>query len=378
MSTPDAPLARAVHGLIAGSVATHEAVAERLGINSTDLRCLVLASTEPGLQPTRLAELAGLTTGAITGVLDRLERAGFVRREPDPADRRRLRVQLVADRVDEIEGYYEPLFERAQQLTATWEPTAREHVAEYVEAFAATLREEAARLRVAARGGLVGNMYTAPLGEVERARLVFASGAPRLAFGGAALGQQVRVVAETAATRLRLRGRGGRRAARAGRVQRSRTGCPHLERRGHDALRSTPDRRAQPARRRRAERPPGVVDRGRRWRHRPRRRPAHRPSRVARDARRGQPHPAEPGAARGHCAHRAGRRDERCPHRAARAAWHWPSRSATGSRICASTETGPSSVSGALRLQTDGYGAATERFEIELRGGASGVTIEAV
>ena len=108
MSTPNAPLARAVHGLIAGSVATHEAVAERLGINSTDLRCLVLASTETGLQPTRLAELAGLTTGAITGVLDRLERAGFVRREPDPADRRRLRVRVVADRVDEIEGYHEP------------------------------------------------------------------------------------------------------------------------------------------------------------------------------------------------------------------------------------------------------------------------------
>ena len=104
MSSPKT-LAGAIHALIAGSVATHEAVAERLGINSTDLRCLVLASTEPGLAPSRLAELAGLTTGAITGVLDRLERAGFVRREADPGDRRRLHVRVVVERLAELDVY---------------------------------------------------------------------------------------------------------------------------------------------------------------------------------------------------------------------------------------------------------------------------------
>jgi DNA-binding MarR family transcriptional regulator len=203
MSTPKA-LADAVHALIAGSVATHEAVADRLGINATDLRCLRLAAGEPGLTPTRLAELAGLTTGAITGVLDRLERAGFVRREGDPGDRRRLRVQLVPDRLAELGQYYEPLIASSRDLAADWDPAARARLGAYLDAFAETLHEQAGRLRVAARGGLVGDTYTAPLGDVPHARLVFVSGAPRLAFRGAALGQQVRVVAEAAASRLRL------------------------------------------------------------------------------------------------------------------------------------------------------------------------------
>jgi len=206
MSSRNANLADVLHALIAGSVATHEAVADRLGINPTDLRCLGLATAEPGLTPTRLAELAGLTTGAITGVLDRLERAGFVRREADPDDRRRLRVQLIPDRLGELTAFYEPLIGRAVTLSAGLDPAARAALATYLDAFAATLHDEAARLRIAARGGLVGDTYTARLGSVEHGRLVFGSGAPRLAFGGSALGQQVRVVAEAAASRLRLGG----------------------------------------------------------------------------------------------------------------------------------------------------------------------------
>jgi DNA-binding MarR family transcriptional regulator len=206
MSSRNANLADVLHALIAGSVATHEAVADRLGINPTDLRCLGLATSEPGLTPTRLAELAGLTTGAITGVLDRLERAGFVRRDPDPSDRRRLRVQLVPDRLGELTAYYKPLIGRAVEISADLEPATRTELANYLETFARTLHDEAARLRVAARGGMVLDTYTAPMGSLDRARLVYGSGAPRLAFGGSALGQQVRVVAETAASRLQFAG----------------------------------------------------------------------------------------------------------------------------------------------------------------------------
>jgi len=77
MSTP----ADAVRRLIARSIAAHEAVAATLGINPTDLRCLQLIAEEPDLTPSRLAELSGLTSGAVTGVLDRLERERFVRRD---------------------------------------------------------------------------------------------------------------------------------------------------------------------------------------------------------------------------------------------------------------------------------------------------------
>ena len=69
MSAP----ADAVRRLIARSIAAHEAVAASLGINPADLRCLQLIAEEPDLAPSRLAELSGLTSGAVTGVLDRLE-----------------------------------------------------------------------------------------------------------------------------------------------------------------------------------------------------------------------------------------------------------------------------------------------------------------
>jgi DNA-binding MarR family transcriptional regulator len=71
------------------------AVAARLGVNSTDLECLGYLVDGP-VTAGRLAEATGLTSGAITGVIDRLERAGFARRERDTADRRRVLVHATA------------------------------------------------------------------------------------------------------------------------------------------------------------------------------------------------------------------------------------------------------------------------------------------
>jgi DNA-binding MarR family transcriptional regulator len=65
-------------------------MASRLGINSTDLECLGLVAFGPGATAGALAEWTGLTTGSITTVIDRLERAGFVRRRRDDADRRKV------------------------------------------------------------------------------------------------------------------------------------------------------------------------------------------------------------------------------------------------------------------------------------------------
>jgi len=81
--------------------------AERLGINETDLHCLNIIENSGGLTAGELAVHSGLTNGAITGVLDRLERAGFARRVPDPSDRRRVHVQVTPafyTRADRIWG----------------------------------------------------------------------------------------------------------------------------------------------------------------------------------------------------------------------------------------------------------------------------------
>src|SRR5262249_45506440 len=73
------------------SVMFHAGVAEQLGLPAPDNKCLALAAR--GGQPMtagRIAELSGLSTGAVTGVIDRLERAGYVRRVRDPHDRRKV------------------------------------------------------------------------------------------------------------------------------------------------------------------------------------------------------------------------------------------------------------------------------------------------
>jgi DNA-binding MarR family transcriptional regulator len=74
------------------------ASAERIGINVTDLNCLNILALTGSMTAGELARETGLTTASITGVLDRLEDAGFVRRERDPGDRRRVIVRLDAAR----------------------------------------------------------------------------------------------------------------------------------------------------------------------------------------------------------------------------------------------------------------------------------------
>jgi DNA-binding MarR family transcriptional regulator len=81
--------------------------AERLGVNDTDLHCLNIIENSGGLTAGELAAQSGLTTGAVTGVIDRLEAAGFARRIPDIADRRRVKVEVTPafyDRADRIWG----------------------------------------------------------------------------------------------------------------------------------------------------------------------------------------------------------------------------------------------------------------------------------
>src|SRR5581483_9676127 len=68
--------------------------AQRLGVSESDLRCLNIVENAGGISAGELAIEAGLTAGAVTGVIDRLERAGYARRIPDPADRRRVTVEV--------------------------------------------------------------------------------------------------------------------------------------------------------------------------------------------------------------------------------------------------------------------------------------------
>jgi DNA-binding MarR family transcriptional regulator len=90
--------------------------AERLGISETDLHCMNIIENSGGLTAGELAVQSGLTNGAITGVLDRLERAGFAQRVPDPGDRRRVQVEVTAEFYKRAELIWGPI---AEELQAT-------------------------------------------------------------------------------------------------------------------------------------------------------------------------------------------------------------------------------------------------------------------
>lgn len=86
-----------------------------LGVNRTDARCLDIVQNEGGsITAGRLAELSGLTTAAVTTVVDRLEARGYVRRLPDPVDRRRVLVELTPLLLERTEAIWGPIRADAQ------------------------------------------------------------------------------------------------------------------------------------------------------------------------------------------------------------------------------------------------------------------------
>jgi DNA-binding MarR family transcriptional regulator len=109
-------LNRELRTMSSRTVMLSQAVASRLGISPTDLETLEILSSAGPLTAGRLAELTGLTSGAITGVVDRLEQRGFVRRERDAADRRRVIVHLVPERARKIDRLFQPLARAMDQL----------------------------------------------------------------------------------------------------------------------------------------------------------------------------------------------------------------------------------------------------------------------
>jgi len=86
-----------------------QSVANRVGLSSSDMECLDFVILEGRVTAGRLAEVTGLTTGAITGVVDRLEEAGLVRRERDDHDRRKVFIAAVPENTAKIGKFYEHL-----------------------------------------------------------------------------------------------------------------------------------------------------------------------------------------------------------------------------------------------------------------------------
>src|SRR5262245_5339458 len=102
------------------TVMLSQVIAGRLGLSPTDLETLERLEAHGPVTAGRLSELTGLTTGAITGLVDRLEQAGFVRRARDPDDRRRVIVHLVSERARRIGKLFESVSRAMAEVHARY------------------------------------------------------------------------------------------------------------------------------------------------------------------------------------------------------------------------------------------------------------------
>jgi DNA-binding MarR family transcriptional regulator len=154
MSQPEPPPAEAPNWEMLGrqlgayTVGFGNAVAERIGINRTDYECLDLLDAHGGsLTAGQIADLTGLTSGAVTGVIDRLERAKLARRASDPTDRRRVIVELTHTRSSEFEEIFAPYGARWEELASRYSPKQLEVIFSYVAGAVELLQEQTLRVR---------------------------------------------------------------------------------------------------------------------------------------------------------------------------------------------------------------------------------------
>ena len=127
----------------------HAVAGETLGVSPTDYKCLdLLMRTDTLLTAGRLAEMSGLTTGAITGVVDRLERMGYVRRLRDPNDRRRILIAPCEGMDAKLAWVFEPLRQAVNELVDNeFRSSEREAIRRYLVRMTDLLREHTSKLR---------------------------------------------------------------------------------------------------------------------------------------------------------------------------------------------------------------------------------------
>jgi DNA-binding transcriptional regulator GbsR (MarR family) len=130
-------------------VMLHQVVAEHLGLNITDHKCMGMLCDLGPLSAGRLAELTGLTTGAVTGVLNRLERSGYARRVVNPKDRRNVNVHALNvsqfnRRMGTLLG---PLRRRMRALSSKYSAEEMALIGEFMKETVAISREETLRLQ---------------------------------------------------------------------------------------------------------------------------------------------------------------------------------------------------------------------------------------
>lgn len=131
------------------AVMFHQAVADELGLYITDHKCMDIIHRFGAMPAGKLCEMTGLTTGAITGMIDRLEKAGYVKRANDPKDRRKTIVEPIRNRKLErkIEMIFMPLHERMHKFLSSYSDNDLALLLDSMTGFIVQTRKESKKLR---------------------------------------------------------------------------------------------------------------------------------------------------------------------------------------------------------------------------------------
>src|SRR6266550_2309705 len=125
-----------------------QAAADRIGINATDLNCLNILSFSGRMTAGELTRATGLKTASITGVIDRLEEAGYVTRERDPNDRRRVVVQINLDRaMKDVATIFAPMLRSWREMSARYSDDELRLIVDFYGRMEQVFREHLLRLR---------------------------------------------------------------------------------------------------------------------------------------------------------------------------------------------------------------------------------------
>jgi DNA-binding MarR family transcriptional regulator len=127
----------------------HQALADELGLYITDHKCMDIIHRFGAMPAGRLGEMTGLTTGAITGMIDRLEKAGYVRRTNDPKDRRKTVVEPIRNKKLErrIEMTFTPLHKRMHKVLSSYSDNELTFLLDAMTELIEQTHEESKRLR---------------------------------------------------------------------------------------------------------------------------------------------------------------------------------------------------------------------------------------
>jgi len=134
--------------LSSAAVFFHETLAGKLGLNATDTKCagFVLRSKGP-VTAGDLAAFTGLTTGAVTGIINRLEKARLIERVVGGGDRRVVQLRLRKDAAARLKPLYAPLQKSVAALAASYSAAESAVIRDFMEKAVALMENETERLR---------------------------------------------------------------------------------------------------------------------------------------------------------------------------------------------------------------------------------------